>query len=248
MTGIVLTLLILLAVICSLFNGETSALSAAALGGCGDAVSLCITLAGTMALWGGFMEIAERCGITRAVSKLLKAPLLRLLKGTSDKTLESVSLNVTANLLGLGNAATPLGLKAMRQLDEERTRRPHRSKARTAYFVLLNTASIQLIPVTVATMRLARGSESPWDCALPTIIVSAIALTFGLLTAKILYSERRDDGGNDSARDNARDTDNGACKKSKRHRSLLQGCERKPAGRAESLPDADTADDGGQDV
>lgn len=248
MTGVILTLLILLAIICSIFNGDTAALSAAALGGCGDAVSLCITLAGTMALWGGFMEIAERCGITQKVSRLLKAPLSKLLKGASDKTVDSISLNVTANLLGLGNAATPLGLKAMRELDKEQSADPRRGKARTAYFVLLNTASIQLIPVTVATMRLAHGSDSPWDCALPTVIVSAIALTFGLVTAKILYSERDDNYGNGGACYNACDTGNGDSKKSKRHRSFLQRRKGKSADGAGALPDADTADDGGQDV
>ncbi len=184
MLDVLLLLLTAAAVIFSVLTGNTESLSKAALNGCEKAVKLCLTLAGSMALWGGLMKTADSCGITKKITRIVSRPLsliFRGLKGTD--TLELIALNTAANLLGLGNAATPLGLKAMSEL-----KRTDKASGRyTAFFVLLNTASIQLVPVTVASIRLSHGSSSPWEILLPTVITSSVALSAGLMTVCILY-------------------------------------------------------------
>lgn len=187
MLGSLLTLLILSSVAYSVCTGQTQGISAALNDGAASAISLCISLSGAMALWGGIMSIAEKCGVTRAVTRLIRRPLKLLFVGLhSNAAFEHIAMNVTANLLGLGNAATPLGIKAMKELysDSGCTDR------HIAFFILLNTASIQLLPVTVSAMRQSHGAPDPWDCALPTIAVSAGALVFGLLTAAAIYQRK----------------------------------------------------------
>lgn len=203
MLDIFLTVMTAAAVICSIFGGSIEKLSESALSGCADAVKLCITLAGSMGLWGGLMNVADKCGITQKISRLISVPLSRLFKTSrSTETMQHISMNTAANLMGLGNAATPLGLKAMKSLSKN-----SRDPKETAYLVLLNTASIQLIPVTVAAMRLSHGCKTPWDCTLPTIVVSAAALAAGLVTVTILYGKRGRSYGADDTSDNTRDTD-----------------------------------------
>lgn len=188
MLGFLLTLLILASVAYSVYTGDAQGISAAVNDGAASAVTLCVSLAGAMALWGGIMNVAEKCGVTRAVTRLIKRPLKRLFGGLkSGAAYEYIAMNVTANLLGLGNAATPLGIKAMKELSAD----SGCTDRHTAFFILLNTASIQLLPVTVSAMRQARGAADPWDCTLPTIAVSACALTFGLITAALVYPKRR---------------------------------------------------------
>lgn len=207
MLDLLLTVIVIASVIFSLITDNTEKLAGAALSGCGDAIKLSLTLAGSMALWGGLMNTADKCGITKKVSAVISKPLSLLFKDIEGgDTLKYISLNTAANLMGLGNAATPLGLKAMSKLKKHNGC----SGRSAACFVLLNTASIQLIPVTVATMRAAHGSDSPWDIVLPTVIVSACALTVGIITASILYSKGDDGLGNGTADTYRSDNDSGA--------------------------------------
>ena len=138
------------------WNGTMDAVGAAALEGAGAAVQLCIAMAGVLCLWSGVMEIMSRCGLSGKLAALLRPALRRLLPRASrdPETLAAVSANVSANLLGLGNAATPLGIRAARRMargtdgtaDDELCR-----------LVVLNTASLQLLPTTVAGVRAACG-------------------------------------------------------------------------------------------
>lgn len=185
MLDYLLTVLTAGSLIFSLYSGSTEELSQAVLKGSENAVKLCLALAGSMALWGGIMNVADKCGLNRKIARLISKPLRVLFKDMKNrKELELISLNTAANLLGLGNAATPLGLKAMSGMMKNKC-----SQRELAYFILLNTASIQLIPVTIAAMRSAHGSSSPWETALPTIITSACALTAGLVTTAVIYPE-----------------------------------------------------------
>ncbi|MCD8095340.1 MAG: spore maturation protein A [Ruminococcus sp.] len=186
MLGFLLMLMIAASIIFSLSNGSASELSSSVFESSKGAISLCVSLASSMALWGGIMNIAEKCGITKAVTKVIKKPLKLLFKTLKDdKALELIALNVTANLLGLGNAATPLGLKAMKELKVCENCQGRN----TAIFILLNTASIQLIPITVSVMRTEHGASNPWDCTIPTIITSFCALLIGCITTYALYSK-----------------------------------------------------------
>lgn len=225
MLGATITALIIMSIFYSIFFGDARGLSNAALTGCGDAVSLCIYLCGTMALWGGIMRVAEKCGITRGLAKLLRRPLGLLFKDLGDeKTMELIALNVTANLLGLGNAATPIGIRAMKRLCKA-PQDAAKNARNTAMFVLLNTASIQLIPITVSSMRMAHGAADPWDCALPTLLTSLASVAAGTVMISLLFAERRKENANGSAdtfnnRGGVRDR---ACQKGRYTRSLYRG-------------------------
>lgn len=167
-------------------SGNLSALSEGLLDAAGGAVELLISISGMLIMWSGFMRIAKDSGLIAKLSRLF-APLLKRLYPDVEpdsETFRCISMNLSANLLGLGNAATPLGIDAMRRLKR-------RSGSDTATdsmvtFVLMNTASIQLIPTTVAALRKSYGSVRPFDILLCVWLTSALALTAGLLSSKLL--------------------------------------------------------------
>lgn len=179
--------MIIFSVISAFFAGTTDALTSAIISSASDAVSLCIRLGGTICLWGGLMEIAEQSGLTGIVCRLL-SPFLKLIFPKMDMkspTAKAISMNVTANLLGLGNAATPLGLEAMRRLQSENSSKD-KASGDMIKFVVMNSAAFHLIPTTVAAMRQDYGSKSPFDIMPASWISSACALTVGLSAAIIL--------------------------------------------------------------
>ncbi len=178
--------MVVFSLITAIFGGTADALSNAIISSASDAVSLCIRLAGTICLWGGLMEIAEQSGLTNAVCRLI-SPILRLVFPKMDmksKTARAISMNVTANLLGLGNAATPLGLEAMHHLQSENSSK-EKASADMIKFVVMNSAAFHLIPTTVAALRKDYGSENPFDIMPASWISSAAALTVGLTAAVI---------------------------------------------------------------
>lgn len=179
--------MIIFSVISAAFGGGTEALSSAIISSASDAVTLCIRLGGTICLWGGLMEIAEASGLTGAVCRVL-SPFLKIIFPKMDmksKTARAISMNVTANLLGLGNAATPLGLEAMKRLQEENGKKD-RASADMMKFVVLNSAAFHLIPTTVAALRQDYGCKDPFDIMPASWISSAAALLVGLTAAVIL--------------------------------------------------------------
>ena len=169
-------------VIFGAWNGNLAAVSAAALEGAGSAVQLCLTMAGAMCLWSGVMEVMKRCDLDRALAKGFR-PILRLIlpQASGDgETLSALSGNVSANLLGLGNAATPLGIRAARRMAQGLDGTASDELCR---LVVLNTASIQLLPTTVAALRVSYGCKSPFDI-LPCVWISSIcSVSAGLLMA-----------------------------------------------------------------
>ena len=178
------------AVICGavfvLVNGRAGAVSAAAVEGAARAVELCISMAGPLALWAGLGRLMERTGLTDILAKALSPILSRLFpQFREDRELAGqLSANVTANLLGLGNAATPAGIRAAGQLRDPRD--PARATDALCRMVVMNTASIQLLPTTVAAVRQSAGCATPFDI-LPCVWVSSIlSVTAGLIAAKIL--------------------------------------------------------------
>lgn len=149
------------------------------------AFSLFITLAPIMCFWSGIMEICEKSHLTDLISRIL-SPLTRVLFGKASQNKEAmckVSMNMSANLLGMGNAATPLGLDAMRELDKENSH-PSVASHAMCMFIVINTASIQLIPSSVIALRAKAGSSSPSDILFPTIITTICAFTVGVSLAK----------------------------------------------------------------
>lgn len=169
-----------------------STLALAAWGGSGDvifsaaqeAVSFCIGIAGAICLWSGVMELMESCGISAALSRLLRPVLERLFPNSAGEReiLSALSENVSANLLGLGNAATPAGIRAARGM----AALGERSRDELCLLVVINTASIQLIPSTIAAVRASAGAVSAFDIVPAVWISSAAALAVGLGTASLL--------------------------------------------------------------
>ncbi|MBR1393633.1 MAG: nucleoside recognition protein [Ruminococcus sp.] len=183
--GIAVAALAVISVIFSLCTGDISRLSEGFSKSVTDSAELALTLACSMTFWSGIMRVAEKAGIVRAVCRAVR-PVLRLLMPDvfkNDKAAGAVSMNVAANLLGMGNAATPLGLAAMRELEAARC-----SRRSIALFILLNTSSIQLLPATVIALRTQAGSASPADCVAPILFNSAAALAAGLIMLFILYA------------------------------------------------------------
>lgn len=179
--------LILLSVLFGALNGRLPQVSIAALEACGGAVELTLTLMGSMCLWSGLMKIADRAGVTDRVGHGFR-PLIRwLFPGLDSRSpaAKAITMNLSANLLGLGNAATPLGIAAMKEL-QALNRDPMTASNYMAVFVVLNTASMQLIPTTTAMLRQQAGSQTPLDI-LPAVWVASLASVLsGILMCKLL--------------------------------------------------------------
>lgn len=166
-------------------NGNLAAVSTAALEGAGSAIQLCLTMAGAMCLWSGVMEVMKCCDLDRALAKLFRPVLHLILPRASrdEDTLAALSGNVSANLLGLGNAATPLGIQAAQRMAQGLNGTASDELCR---LVVLNTASIQLLPTTVAALRVSFGCATPFDILPCVWISSVLSVAAGLLVAWIL--------------------------------------------------------------
>ncbi len=171
--------MLVISVLCGLFTGSGPALAAAVSEGAQAAVELALSLAGTICLWSGLSKVMEQIGATKALAQLFR-PLLKLLFPEACReadTIGAISANFTANLLGLGNAATPLGLVAVKKLAKKaKSGVPTHEMCR---FIILNTASVQLLPVTVAALRAAAGAEQPFDILPCVWLTSVCALAVG---------------------------------------------------------------------
>ena len=183
--GLVWTLMVTAALVCGAVQGMLPAVTAAAMKGASAAVELTLSMAGALCLWSGVMTVMERGGLTRGLARLFRPLLRRILPRASRDadTLAAVSANVSANLLGLGNAATPLGIRAAQRMAAGCGGTASDELCR---LVVLNTASIQLIPTTVAAVRMAAGSATPFDILPAVWVSSALSVATGILAAKLL--------------------------------------------------------------
>ena len=182
--------MVLLSLIFGLATGNLDAVANAALEGAGTAVELSISMAGILCLWSGVMEIMNVCGLSAKLARAFRPLLRRLLPGAArdEETLAAVSANVSANLLGLGNAATPLGIRAARRMARGCGGVASDELCR---LVVLNTASIQLIPATIASLRAAAGCETPFDILPAVWLSSVLSVAAGMLAAWLLSRRKR---------------------------------------------------------
>lgn len=202
MLNMIWALMILLAVIFAACTGQMSAVTNAALDSAGEAVSLCITMAGVMALWMGLMEIAREAGLvqklTRAISPFLTFLFPRIPRKHPAR--EYIATNIIANVLGLGWACTPAGLKAMEELaklEKERGTEEYvtagkviRASNEMCNFLILNISSLQLIPVNMIAYRSQYGSAKP-----TAVIAPAIAATLVSTLVAVVYCKIKDRSG-----------------------------------------------------
>ena len=183
--------MVLVSLIFGALTGNLSSLSAAALEGAQSAVELCFTMCGVMCLWTGVMELMDQCALTDKIAALFRPLLRRLLPQASrdSETLAAVSANLSADLLGLGNAATPLGIRAARRMSRGCG---GVASNELCLLVVLNTASIQLLPTTLAGVRASLGASDPFDILPCVWLVSLLSVLAGLFAAKVLTRLWRD--------------------------------------------------------
>ena len=178
------TVMVGVSILCGLFTGNGPAVAKGALDGAAAGVELCLSMMGVLCLWTGVMEVMERSGLAAGLSRLLRPAIRRLYPDFAgdEATMDAVSANLSANLLGLGNAATPLGLEAARLMAE---RTPGTASDGLCMLVVCNTASFQLIPTTVASLRAAAGSANPFDILPAVWLASAVSVAVGITAAKL---------------------------------------------------------------
>nr|WP_325196952.1 spore maturation protein A [uncultured Oscillibacter sp.] len=177
--------MVVLSLLFGLFTGRLDAVANAALEGANSAIELSLSMAGILCLWSGVMEIMNVCGLSSALARTFRPLLRRLLPNAcrDEETLAAISANVSANLLGLGNAATPLGIRAARRMARGCD---GVASDELCLLVVLNTASIQLLPATIASVRAAAGCRTPFDILPAVWLASVLSVTVGLLTARLL--------------------------------------------------------------
>jgi len=174
-------------IILGIFTGRGDTISKAIINSTDSTIKLAIGLTGVMCLWCGVMKIAEKSGLTGKLAKVLK-PILKLIfkdAARDEKAMGAIVMNLTANMMGLSNAATPFGIKAMEEL-KRLNKNDGEASDDMALFLILNAACIQLVPTTIISMRAVVGSSNPAETIIPGIITTGIAAIFGVIFCKIL--------------------------------------------------------------
>ena len=182
---------IILSFIYALLKSKMAELNDSIFNSCSQTVEMLLTFLGIMCMWNGIMQIIKETTLIDKIKKLLK-PFMKFLfpeLNKKSKAYEEMSMNIVANLLGLGNAATPLGLKAMQSLQEENENKETLSNT-MIMFLVLNTASIQIIPTTIIAIRSSLGAENPAKIIVPVWISTILAASAGILTVKILSKRK----------------------------------------------------------
>ena len=172
-----------------LLRGQPEAVSNAILDSAAEAVRLCGALSGSYCLYMGLLRVAEQTGFAAQAAKLCRRPLERLFPAVKqdEKAMHCIAMNIGANMLGLGQAATPFGLQAMAAL-QQHNKTPKRATHEMCMFLLLNTASVQLLPLSVIALRTAEGAAAPWDilpgCIGVTALSAAVAVLWGIFARR----------------------------------------------------------------
>ncbi len=192
MLGKIFGIISILSVLGGIILGNGGELGNAVLDGARDAVSLTVSLCGIMSLWCGIMRVFEQAGLIQKLSRLL-SPLLRIFFPEASKSgegLGEISANISANLLGIGNAATPFALKAMEKLQKNN---PDKRTATADMITLavLNTASLNLIPTTIIALRRSAGSAAPYSVIIPIWICSLSCCALALILCSLMRSASR---------------------------------------------------------
>lgn len=190
MLNIIWPIFIIVSFIYAILNGRVAEVNNSIFESTKLAVELSISLLGTICLWNGIMQIASKTSIVKHLSKLLNPIMKRLFPDIKkeEKVHEEITMNIIANIMGLGNAATPLGLKAMKSMQKKNIDKNRLSNS-MAMFIVLNTASIQLIPTTVIAIRSSLGSSNPTAMIVPVWIATICAAIAAVISAKLLMKK-----------------------------------------------------------
>ena len=181
---------IIISFIYAIYSGKILNINNAIFSSADQTVQLCLTLFGTICLWNGIMQIAVKTSLIEKLTKFLK-PVISFIfpEIKNDKKIsKEISMNMVANILGLGNAATPLGLKAMESMQQKNKDKSKLSNS-MAMFILVNTASLQIIPTTVISIRSSLGSSNPTKIILAVWIATIAAFATAIIAGKILIKK-----------------------------------------------------------
>ncbi|MDO5307452.1 MAG: nucleoside recognition domain-containing protein [bacterium] len=180
-------LLISISLIIGFVNGRLEEVNTSLLTSCNIAVKIAFSLIGIMAFWLGIMRIAEKAGIINIIAKILKPITKKIFSDIPQNSpaIGDIAMSISANALGLTNAATPIGIKAMQELQEENKNKTVASDS-MCMFLGMNTAGFQIIPATVIAILTGLGAKNPTDIILPTLIVTTISFIFAILISLCL--------------------------------------------------------------
>ena len=185
MLNILWPIFIIISIVYAICSGNIENLNNSIFESTESAVNLTLTLLGMTCLWSGIMEVASKTQIIDYLSKLLKPLTKKLFSNLNEKSYNHIIMNIIANILGLGNAATPLGLKAMKELQKENFKKDELSD-NMMMLIVLNTASLQIIPTTIIAIRSSLGSENPTKIIFPVWISTICAAIVGIIVTKIV--------------------------------------------------------------
>ena len=186
MLNILCPIFIIISFIYAFFSGNIDNVNNSIFESTEGAVTLCLTLLGTMCLWNGIMEIASKTTVIDKLTNLLR-PLIKFLFPDLKKDSviqKQISMNMIANILGLGNAATPLGIKAMQSMQKNNKQKDKLTNS-MVMFIVINTASLQIIPTTVIAIRNSLGSNNPTKIIFPVWIATIVAAVIGIFVTKL---------------------------------------------------------------
>ncbi|HEY5561653.1 MAG TPA: nucleoside recognition domain-containing protein [Clostridiaceae bacterium] len=186
MINYIWAIIFILGLVIGIGNGRGEIISKALTTSASSTVEFIIKLTAMLCLWCGIMNIANKSGLSDKLSRILKPLLVRIFKNVkSPKLLDAIVMNITSNMLGLSNAATPFGLKAMEEMQKVNDKKDVATDD-MALFLVLNGTCIQLIPTTIISIRASFNSKNPAEIIFPTIIATAVASIMGVIYCKIL--------------------------------------------------------------
>lgn len=187
MINVIWFFMIFIGLFLSFIKGNAEAVAASAASGASSAVQLAIGLMGIICMWCGIMKVAERSGLTSIIGRIL-TPIMKVFfpdVPSKHPAMGAIIMNLASNILGLSNAATPFGIKAMEELQKLNTKKD-RATDSMVMFLVINSACVQLIPATVISIRAAAGSRNPSEIIVTTIISTIIAASTGIISCKLL--------------------------------------------------------------
>ena len=185
MLNILWPVFIIISIVYAIFSGNIESLNNSIFESAESAVDLTLTLLGMTCLWSGIMEVASKTQIMNYLSKILKPITKLLFSDLNEKSYNNIIMNIIANIFGLGNAATPLGLKAMNELQKENKSKDELTD-NMMMLIVLNTASLQIIPTTIIAVRSSLGSTNPTKIIFPVWISTICAAVVGIVFTKII--------------------------------------------------------------
>ncbi len=179
--------LILISIVCAIINGKVDVLVDEMLQASSRAVTVAMGLIGIMAFWLGMVNIAKGSGLCEIFSKIIRKPLLKIFPDlkNNDDAISNIAMNISANALGLSNAATPFGIKAMEDMQKDNPDKTHATNSMCT-FLAINTAGFQIVPASVLAILVTNGTHNPSQIILPTLIVTTLAFLSALFYVKVL--------------------------------------------------------------